>query len=64
MGTQPENTHGIQTPTQPNPTQPIPELWFGFGYYPWVPEFWVLNPRHSTLQKNTKLHPFFMGKKL
>ena len=25
-----------------NPTQSIPEFWFGFGYYPWV-----LNPSHS-----------------
>ena len=30
-----------------NPTQPIPKIWFGSGYYPWVPEFWVPNPRHS-----------------
>ena len=29
-----------------NPTQPIPKIWFGFGYYPWVPEFWV--PNHHT----------------
>ena len=42
MGTQPENTHGIQTQTQP-----IPKIWFGSGYYPWVPEFWVPNPRPS-----------------
>ena len=27
-----------------NPTQPIPKIWFGSGYYPWVPEFWVPNP--------------------
>ena len=30
-----------------NPTQPIPKIWFGSGYYPWVPELWVPNPRHS-----------------
>ena len=30
-----------------NPTQPIPKIWFGSGYYPWVPEFWVPNPHHS-----------------
>ena len=29
-----------------NRTQPIPKFCFGFGYYPWVPEFWVPNP-HS-----------------
>ena len=28
-----------------NPTQPIPKIWFGSGYYPWVPEFWVPNPQ-------------------
>ena len=27
-----------------NPTQPIPKIWFGSGYYPWVPRFWVPNP--------------------
>ena len=42
MGTQPENTHGIQTKTQP-----IPKIWFGYGYYTWVPEFWVPNPHHT-----------------
>ena len=42
LGTQPENTRGIQTKTQP-----IPEIWFGSGYYPWVPEFWVPNPHHT-----------------
>ena len=31
-----------------NPTQPIPKIWFGSGYYPWVPEFWVPNPHHTT----------------
>ena len=31
-----------------NPTQPIPKIWFGSGYYPWVPELWVPNPRHSS----------------
>ena len=30
-----------------NPTQPIPKIWFGSGYYPWVPEFWVPNPHPS-----------------
>ena len=30
-----------------NPNQPIPEFCFGFGYYPWVPKFWVPNPRSS-----------------
>ena len=28
-----------------NPTKPIPKFWF--GYYPWVSEFWVPNPRSS-----------------
>ena len=46
MGTQPENTHGIQTQTQP-----IPKIWFGSGYYPWVPEFWVPNPHPSSHQQ-------------
>ena len=32
-----------------NPTQPIPKIWFGSGYYPWVPEFWVPNP-HPSMQ--------------
>ena len=35
-----------------NPTQPIPKFWFGFGYYPWVPEFWVPNPRPNTYQRD------------
>jgi hypothetical protein len=48
MGTQPQNTHGIHIQTQP-----IPE--FGFGYYPWVPEFWVPNPRSSMDQLKTSL---------
>ena len=30
-----------------NPTQPIPEFWFGFGYYTWVPKCWIPNPRHT-----------------
>ena len=43
-----------------NPTQPIPKIWFGFGYYPWVPEFWVPNPHNSTyLKHNTKHACFF-----
>ena len=33
-----------------NPTQPIPKIWFGSGYYPWVPKFWVPNPHHNTLK--------------
>ena len=55
LGTQPENTHGIQRETQPDPY-----AWIFLGntlgypwvptlnFYPWVPEFWVPNPRHST----------------
>ena len=44
MGTQPENTHGIQTQTQPNP---YPKFGSGPGITLWVPEFWVPNPHHS-----------------
>ena len=47
MGTQPENTHSIQTQTQP-----IPEFWFRFGYYPWVPAIWVPNPRHNVSEQS------------
>ena len=44
--------HGYPTRKYPwnsdtNPTQPIPKIWFGSGYYPWVPEFWVPNPHPS-----------------
>ena len=63
MGTQPKNTHGIQTQTQP-----IPKIWFGFGYYPWVPEFWVPNPRstlgESQLFQNIKAEVGLRGDKL
>ena len=43
MGTQPKNTHGIQTQTQPNPTQPITN----WGITQWLPKYWVPNPRSS-----------------
>ena len=59
-----------------NPTQPIPKFWFGSGYYPRVPEFWVPNPRHNTnrgVYQNSNLQlfhffailpPFFVAMKV
>ena len=50
-----------------NPIQPIPKFWFGFGYYPWVPEFWVSNPRSSVypylLIENIKNYLLLLGTK-
>ena len=34
-----------------------PKFWFGFGYYPWVPEFGVPNPRHSTYSRYIQFAP-------
>ena len=41
-----------------NPTQPIPKIWFGSGYYPWVPKFWVPNPHHIVNPHLTTLNYF------
>jgi hypothetical protein len=60
MGTQPENTHGIQTQTQPNP---YPNFGLGSGITlgPWVPEFWVPNPRHNWYRMRTSQNTYLLS---